>query len=398
MKKYLLSLMMLAMGSALVTSCLSDDDNKNEPLIVTNTSGVYVINNGSWNQNNGSLTYFDYGTLQTRQLLNGAGGLGDTPNDAYTKGDTIFVVGSTDNTIFAVNRKDFSIIKAISTTETMGAAEGYNPRHITGYGNNIYFTTYGGYVGIIDAKTLQVSQIKYQVGSGPEGLAMGGSATEPILYVANSDYGYGNASISKIKLSNGTVEEIKNEKIQNPQEVIPYGDGFFFLDWGHYTEDYSQQLDAGLYYYSNGKDGEKVEKVVEDATGVGVGVLYVGTTAVGYNLITFNAPYGSTSQPTYSMFNTYTGTKTTLTLKGDQGYEIFSPAAIAVDPLRGFIVIASRQKDPDSPAEYPYASYTLPGYANMYTTGGDYIQNSHFETGIEPHMIGFLYGEETYTY
>jgi hypothetical protein len=396
MKKYLFSLMMLAMGSALVTSCISDDDNNKHSGSITETytSGVYVINNGSWGQNNGSLTFFDYGTQQTRQLLNGVGGLGDTPNDAYTKGDTIFVVGSTDNTIFVVNRKDFSMIKAISTTETMGATEGYNPRHITGYGNNIYFTTYGGYVGIIDAKNLQVSQIKYQVGSGPEGLAVGGSSREPFLYVANSDYGYGNASISKINLSSGTVEEIKNEKIQNPQEVIPYGDDLFILDWGHYTEDYSQQLDAGLYYYRNGT----VDKIIEDATGVGVGMVYLnGTTIVGYNLVTFNAPYGSASKPTYSMFNTYTGTMNTLTLSGDQGYEIFSPAAIAVDPVRGYIIIASRQKDPDSSAEFPYASYTLPGYANMYTSSGEYIKNSHFETGIEPHKIDFVFDSQIIT-
>ena len=142
MKKYLFSLMMLAMGSALVTSCISDDENnKKNSETITYTSGVYVINNGTWNQNNGSLTYFDYGTQKAQQLLNGSGGLGDTPNDAYTKGDTIFVVGSTDNMIFVLNKKDFSIIKAISTTGTMGEEEGYNPRHITCYGNNIYFTS-----------------------------------------------------------------------------------------------------------------------------------------------------------------------------------------------------------------------------------------------------------------
>ena len=112
MKKYLFSLMMLAMGSALVTSCISDDENnKKNSETITYTSGVYVINNGSWGQNNGSLTFFDYGTQQTRQLLNGVGGLGDTPNDAYTKGDTIFVVGSTD----AISRA----METISTSRPM---------------------------------------------------------------------------------------------------------------------------------------------------------------------------------------------------------------------------------------------------------------------------------------
>ena len=162
MKKYLLSFAMVVMGSALVTSCISDDDSDKggSSSKISITSGLYVVNNGTWGQNNGSLTYFDYESLQTQQLLSGASGLGDTPNDAFTKGDTIFVVGSTENTIFVVNKKDFSIIKRISTVEGMGEAEGYTPRHITGYGNNIYFTTYGGYVGIIDAKTLTKDELE----------------------------------------------------------------------------------------------------------------------------------------------------------------------------------------------------------------------------------------------
>ena len=86
MKKYLFSLMMMVMSGALVTSCVSDDDNNNgnNSTTINVTSGLYVVNNGSWGQNNGSLTYFDYATLKEQQLLSGGSGLGDTPNDAYT--------------------------------------------------------------------------------------------------------------------------------------------------------------------------------------------------------------------------------------------------------------------------------------------------------------------------
>lgn len=395
MKKYLFSFMTMVMGAALVTSCVSDDDSDkgNNTAKIVVTSGLYVVNNGTWGQNNGSLTYFDYSTLKEEQLLSGANGLGDTPNDAYSKGDTIFVVGSTENTIFVVNRKDFSIIKRISTVAEMGETEGATPRHITGYGNNIYFTTYGGYVGIIDAKSLAVSQIKYKVGSAPEGLSVGGTANEPVLYVANSDYGYGNASISKINLGNGTVEEIKNEKIQNPQEIVALGNELYILDWGHYDDSWNQ-VDAGLYYYYNGN----AKQLIANATGLGVGMVYVNDQVVGYQLVTFNDPYGSTSKPTYNTYNTYTGFTGTLNLSGDKGIEIFSPAAIAVDPIRGHIAIASRPKDPESSDEFPYASYTLPGYVNMYSSSGEYIKDTHFQTGVEPHMIGFAFNSQTITY
>lgn len=390
MKKYLLSFLMMAMGAVLVTSCLSDDNSdKNESSTILTTTGLYVVNNGTWNQNNGSLTYFDYEKLTASQLLQGSGGLGDTPNDAYTKGDTIFVVGSTENTIFAIDKKNFNIIRQVSTTTEMGEAEGYTPRHITGYNNKIYVTTYGGYVGEFDANSLSLTN-KWKVGSAPEGLTVAGTAAAPFLLVANSDYGYGNASVSKITISSGQTETITNEKIRNPQEIIGDENGFYFLDWGYYDENWNQK-EAGLYYYANGS--KTVTKIIADATGIGVGLLYLSGYVVGYNIVTFNYPYGS-SKPTFSKYNTYTKSSSQLTLSGDTDMEIFSPAAIAVDPITGNIIIASRSKDPDT----GYASYTLPGFANMYTQEGSYIKNTHFATGVEPHMIGFTVGKVTINY
>jgi len=391
MKKYLLSFLMMAMGAVLVTSCLSDDNSdKNDSSTIVTTTGLYVINNGTWNQNNGSMTYFDYEKLTATQVLQGAGGLGDTPNDAYTKGDTIFVVGSTENTIFAIDKKNLNIIRQVSTTAEMGEAEGYNPRHITGYNNKLYFTTYGGYVGELDANSLSLTN-KWKVGSAPEGIAIGGTSAAPILLVANSDYGYGNASVSKITISSGQVETITNEKIRNPQEILADENGFYFLDWGYYDENWNQK-EAGLYYYVN--SSKSVSKIISDATGMGVGLVYLNGYAVGYNIVTFNDPYGNTGKPTYTRFNSYTKTTDQLSLYGDTGMEIISPAAIAVDPVTGNIVIASRSKDPDT----GYTSYTLPGYANMYSSEGRYIENSHFQTGIEPHMIGFTLGKVTINY
>ena len=391
MKKYYLSFLMMAMGAVLVTSCLSDDNSdKNDSSTIVTTTGLYVINNGTWNQNNGSMTYFDYEKLTATQVLQGAGGLGDTPNDAYTKGDTIFVVGSTENTIFAIDKKNLNIIRQVSTTAEMGEAEGYNPRHITGYNNKLYFTTYGGYVGELDANSLSLTN-KWKVGSAPEGIAIGGTSAAPILLVANSDYGYGNASVSKITIGSGQVETITNEKIRNPQEILADENGFYFLDWGYYDENWNQK-EAGLYYYVN--SSKSVSKIISDATGMGVGLVYLNGYAVGYNIVTFNDPYGNTGKPTYTRFNSYTKTTDQLSLYGDTGMEIISPAAIAVDPVTGNIVIASRSKDPDT----GYTSYTLPGYANMYSSEGRYIENSHFQTGIEPHMIGFTLGKVTINY
>lgn len=388
MKKYILSFVMMVMGGSLLTSCLSDSDgNNNQPITIPVTSGLYVVNNGQWNKNNGSLTYFDYSTKSAQQLL-GPGELGDTPNDAYTKGDTIFIVVNTDNMIVAYNKKTNSVIDRISTTDEMGETEGAGPRHIIGYGDNIFFTTYSGYVARLDTKTLTVTD-QTKVGSAPEGLTLGGTASAQVLYVCNSDYGNGGGSISKIPLASngnlGKAETITDEKIMNPQDIVAVGDALYYIDYGHFTEDI-KQLDAGLYCYQNGT----VTTIVENATGWGVGMVYQGGYAVGYNFVTFSDPYGSEGEPTYNMYDTYYRSKRSITLKGDSGHEIFSPAAIGIDPLSGNIVIASRAKDPDTGS----ASFALPGYANMYTIEGQYIEGTNFQTGIEPHAIGFTIGSQ----
>ena len=78
MKKYFLSLASMMMGAFLFTSCLGDNKNDTTPQTITTTSGAFIINNGQWNKNNGSLTFFDYKTTSAQTVLKN-GGLGDTP-------------------------------------------------------------------------------------------------------------------------------------------------------------------------------------------------------------------------------------------------------------------------------------------------------------------------------
>mgnify|MGYP006916120236 FL=1 len=144
-----------------------------------------------------------------------------------------------------------------------------------------------------------------------------------------------------------------------------------------------------MYRYYNGS----VTQLIADATNLGVGLVYMNGYAVGYYFVTINAP-DENSDYSYSTFNTYTGSRGTLRLTEDSGYEIFSPAAIAVDPITGNIAIASYSKDPET----GLASKTLPGYVNMYGSSGMYIEDSHIQTGIMPSFIGFILGTITYTF
>lgn len=386
MKKNLLSFAVMAMGATLLTGCLGDDSKGGDtPAEIVVTKGAFVINNGSSYQSiDGSLTYLDFSTNTAEQnvykKVNGKS-LGGTPNDVMVYGQKVYIVGSDENTIFVLDVRNFKELAEVSTTDLLGDADGNTPRRIAAYQDKVYFTTYGGYVAAIDTISFSL-KAKYKVGSYPEGLALGASSsssTSPAVYVANSDWGMGNGSISCIDLTTGSVTENKYDKVKNPQEIAAAGSVLYVLDYGHYNEDYTQQQDAGVYMVS----GNNTSLVVPNATGMA---------AAGYTIYTFNDPWGGTTGPSYSAYNIEYGALSTLSLYGDSSHPIIAPAAIAIDPNTGYIYIASRPKDPDT----GYPSYALPGFVNAYNASGQYVGS--FDTGVEPHKIEFSYGTAKIVY
>ena len=388
MKKYLLSLAVMAMGSTLLTGCLGDDSNNNTPAEVPVTKGVFIINNGSfYNSIDGSLTYINYATMtpsaqqNVYQMVNGES-LGGTPNDVLVYGQKVYIAGSDENTIFVLDARNSKELKKVSTTDLLGEAEGKTPRRLAAFDGKVYFTTYGdgdkGSVAAIDTTSFAL-QKQYQVGSHPEGLAFGIDGTNIVtLYVANSDWSMGNGSISKIDLTSGSITTSEYEKVKNPQEIAVAGTNLYVLDYGHYDDAYNQE-DAGVYKISGGT----VSLVVPNATGMA---------AAGYLIYTFNDPFGSAAGPSYSVYDIRSNSPAKLNLTGDSSHPIVSPAAIAVDPNTGNILIASRQKDPDT----GYPSYAMPGFVNVYqgyglnTNPGQFVES--FATGVEPHKIEFVHG------
>ncbi len=390
MKKYLLSLAVMAMGTTLLTGCLGDDSNSNTPTEIPVTKGVFIINNGSSYQSiDGSLTYINYASMtpsaqqNVYQMVNGES-LGGTPNDVLVYGQKVYIAGFDENTIFVLDARNSkeNNLSPISTIDLLGGIAGKGPRRLAAFDGKVYFTTYGdgdkGSVAAIDTTSFAL-QKQYQVGSHPEGLAFGIDDTNTVtLYVANSDWSMGNGSISKIDITSGNVTNTEFEKVKNPQEIAVAGDILYVLDYGHYDEAYNQ-TDAGVYKIS----GNNVSLVVPNATGMA---------AAGFYIYTFNDPFGGTAGPSYSVLDIRSNYPVPLNLSGDSEHSIISPAAIAVDPNTGNIFIASRQKDPDT----GYPSYAMPGFVNVYqghglnANPGQFVES--FQTGVEPHKIEFVHG------
>ena len=354
------------MGTLLLTGCLKSEskDYGNQEYIVT--EGAYVVNAGDpANGKDGSLTYLDYLSGNTGTVVSNVYPVGSNPSDVLVYGNKVYVVGCGTNTIYVLDKKTRSLIDKINTVDELGEEAGIEPRYAAAYGNKVYVSTHGGYVAVIDTTSLTINANPIKVGSYPEGMGIGvtkdnsGNVTDVTLWVANSDNGNGNGSLSKINLNSGSVTEVKNDLIKNPHSVLVAGSNAYVLDYGTIDAD-GKQKNNGVYYVS----GNNVSLLIDGATGM---------SAASTSIITYNYPKGSSSVD-YKVYNLYYSTLSSFYLSGDSAHPITNPSYIALDPNAGYLLIAN------------------PNYINMYDGNGNFVKT--FETGDNPCSICYSYGTQ----
>lgn len=370
MKKYLLGLAVLLMGTAVMTSC-SDDNDGPETYLQEYSTGAYVVNSGNMRSKiESSLTAIDYASsTATQNVFKTANGrsLGNIANDGIVYGNKIYLAVDKENTIEVIDKKTKQSIKQIKTTDLLGKAEGADPRHIIADGGKVYFTTYGGYVAAVDTTDFAL-QKKWQVGSYPEGLVIG----KGNLYVANSNYGNGGGNISCINLSNDNVETKNIEGVNNPTSIYYAAGLLYVLD--------NQYYDASFNAY-----GENSLRTVEFAQGtsqkvadgnyaacVTTGAATTARTSVEKvrpHFFVLNAPYGGT--PSVSVFVAGITQPQPMTLSEMP----VSPCGIFADPLNGHIFVLSYRL-----GDSGYADYNGNGYVVEYDSAGQKLHE--YETGV----------------
>lgn len=375
MKKYFLSFAVLLAGTVVLTSCNDDDDAPYVPQPIDVNHGVYVVNSGNQGgQINGSLTYLDATTWTLEKdafsKVNGRS-LGMTANDGIVYGSKLYIAVTGENTIEVLDNNTLKSLKQINTTAAIGEDKGKQPRHIIANDRYIYVSTFGGYVAAIDTATYEVVKTYATTPNTdevakvyPEGMAIAGNT----LYVANSSYGNGKCpSIGKIDLTSGNVTLIEDkENITNPNAVYVNGSDIYFLDYGTYDANWNQ-TGAGVKKIS----GEDITDIVA-ATSMSV---------AGNKIYTYNTPYTTpATTPEYNVYDMTTG-KTTEFIAADSDDAPFSAAAICADPVRGYVYIASLNKD----TETEYASYKTDGYINVYDLSGKLVKKC--VTGVGPTAI-----------
>ena len=368
MKKYLLGLAVLLMGTAVMTSC-SDDNDGPKTYLQEYSTGAYVVNSGNmYNKIESSLTAIDYASsTATQKVFKAANGrsLGNTANDGIVYGNKIYLAVDQSNTIEVIDKKTKQSIKQIKTTELLGNAEGAEPRHIIAGGGNVYFTTYGGYVAAVDTTSFAL-QKKWKVGSYPEGLVIGNGN----LYVANSNYGKGGGNISCINLSNDKVETKNIEGVNNPTSIYYASNVLYVLDNQYYDASYNAYGENALRAVSFAEG--KSQKVADG--NYAVCVTPGATTRTDVEKIrpyffVLNAPYGGT--PSVSVFVAGSTQPQALTLSEMP----VSPCGIFADPLNGHIFVLSYRL-----GDKGYPDYSGNGYVVEYDRAGQ--KHHEYETGV----------------
>lgn len=370
MKKYLLGLAVLLMGTAVMTSC-SDDNDGPETYLQEYSTGAYVVNSGNMYSNiKSSLTAIDYASsTATQNVFKAANGrtLGNIANDGIVYGNKIYLAVDKENTIEVIDKTTKKSIKQINTTELLGKAEGADPRHIIADGGKVYFTTYGGYVAAVDTTDFAL-QKKWQVGSYPEGLVIGNGN----LYVANSNYGNGGGNISCINLSNDNVETKNIEGVNNPTSIYYAAGLLYVLDNQYYDASFNAYGENSLrtVEFAEGKS----QKVADGnyAACVTTGAATTARTSVEKvrpHFFVLNAPYGGT--PSVSVFVAGITQPQPMTLSEMP----VSPCGIFADPLNGHIFVLSYRL-----GDSGYADYNGNGYVVEYDSAGQKLHE--YETGV----------------
>ncbi len=164
----------------IILSCKKKNVETNEQVLSI-SEGYLVLNEGLFNQNNASLTWYDGKTgnvtLDVFQT-NNQRGLGDTGNDMMRYGDKIYVVVNVSSIIEVL---DANTLKSVKQIPMIAGNKSKQPRNILGYGSNVFVSCFDGYVDVIDTVSFQIIK-RIKVGDNPENLCL----LNQQLLVANS--------------------------------------------------------------------------------------------------------------------------------------------------------------------------------------------------------------------
>lgn len=228
------SIVLLVLANSII-GCRKNQNDEILPDLVPVRKGIFILNEGGFNQNNASLSYYDYDAKTlTADIFNQENhrGLGDTGNDAQIYGSKMYIVVNASSTVEVLNSKTAKSIKQVTLKTNKNVNR--QPRFIVFNNNKAFISNFDGTVAVLDTASLTIE--KYiTVGDNPEQMAIANGK----LYVANSgglNYPNYDKTVSVIDLA--TLTEIKKITVTlNPNGVATdqYGD-VYIKSVGNYDD------------------------------------------------------------------------------------------------------------------------------------------------------------------
>ena len=214
-------------------------------------TGVYVLSEGLFNQNNSTLAWIDFGTgqpdswtsvtgrsLDCFEKVNGRR-IGDTANDLLLYGSRLYIAVSESSTIEILDAATCSSLKQIPLSRDGIASQ---PRRLTANSGFVYVCCFDGTVTRIDTLTMQ-ADATISVGRNPDGICCANGK----LYVSNSgglDTQNPDNTVSVIDIN--TFTETKRITVRsNPGSIYADGTGVYVVSRGIFdygTMDYDSRL------------------------------------------------------------------------------------------------------------------------------------------------------------
>lgn len=200
--------------------------------------GVYVINEGSFSQNNASITFYNNETGEAVQNVYSAANnnapLGDNANSMFIFGNKGYIAVDNSNKIEIIDLNNFKSLGIVDFGSGGSPREIFIKDSTAGYATSLY----GNQVVKFNPSTKQVEK-RIDVGSNPEGLAESNGK----LFAANSGFG-ASQTITVIDMENDAVIKTINVGL-NPRVILKNNSGnIFVICTGSYTD---TTLFSGVY-------------------------------------------------------------------------------------------------------------------------------------------------------
>ncbi len=353
--KIITTILLTALCAPIFISCNSKDEVSSTTEVST---GVFVLNQGKYNSNNASLTYYDFATSFASADLfldKNNRGLGDTGQDMIKYGSKIYIAMYKSSLIEVINAQTGVSVKSIPMKNAAGTSS--SPRSLTSANGKVYVVLYDGHVSQLDTVSFAVEKT-IAVGANPDASVI----TNNKLYVANTGgmAAVMDSTVSVINLS--TFTETKKIKINlNPGTIKAdsYGDVYV--------------ASKGDYNLIPGKF-QRIAAGTDVVTDIAVAVKNFDI--IGDNAYISNFDYDATWQAAHKTIAVYDVKNEKLVSANIVTTDIIkTPYCITVDPTTKNIYLG-------------VSDYVNNG--KMYCFGQDGALKFTFTTGLNPTKVVFI--------